>query len=148
MALVGAPAGWKIDGLPKDVRISRDGTGMVADVVMAFFSDLATLQQALPRLVRTIMPDGTLWLAWPRRAAGHQSDITDNKIRAAVLSLGLVDVKVAALDDDWCERSSNLTARDHRKRQRVGRWSVCLRALGPGQWFVFLGGAPPALGVT
>jgi len=42
-----------------------------------------------------------LWLAWPRRAAGYKSYITDNEKRAAVLPLGLVDVKVAALDEDW-----------------------------------------------
>ena len=47
------------------------------------------------------MVDGALWLAWPRRAGGHRSDITDNEIRAVVLPLGLVDIKVAALDDDW-----------------------------------------------
>lgn len=37
----------------------------------------------------------------PRKAAGHASDITDNVVRDAILPLGLVDVKVAALDDDW-----------------------------------------------
>ena len=67
---------------------------------MAFFSDLAKLQREVPNLVRMIVPDGALWLAWPRRAAGHESDISDNKIRTEVLPLGLVDVKVAALDPD------------------------------------------------
>ncbi len=42
-----------------------------------------------------------MWIAWPRKAAGHVSDVTDNGIREAVLPLGLVDVKVAAIDDDW-----------------------------------------------
>jgi hypothetical protein len=42
-----------------------------------------------------------LWVAWPRRAGGHTSDITDNIVRQIVLPLGLVDVKVAALDQDW-----------------------------------------------
>jgi hypothetical protein len=40
-------------------------------------------------------------VAWPRRAAGHVSDITDNIVRDEALPLGLVDVKVAALDEDW-----------------------------------------------
>ena len=44
---------------------------------------------------------GALWVAWPRRAAGHGSDITDTVIREYALPLGLVDVKVAAIDDDW-----------------------------------------------
>jgi hypothetical protein len=40
-------------------------------------------------------------VAWPRRAGGHHSDITDNTIREQALPLGVVDVKVAAIDDDW-----------------------------------------------
>ena len=40
-------------------------------------------------------------MAWPRRAAGHHSDITDNVIRESALPIGLVDVKVAAIDEDW-----------------------------------------------
>jgi hypothetical protein len=48
-----------------------------------------------------MQPNGSLWLAWPRKAGGHTSDISDNEIRRVVLPLGLVDVKVAALDVDW-----------------------------------------------
>jgi len=39
--------------------------------------------------------------SWPRRAGGHRSDITDTVIRRYALPIGLVDVKVAAIDDDW-----------------------------------------------
>jgi len=42
-----------------------------------------------------------VWAAWPRRAGGHDSDITDNVVRRHALGLGLVDVKVAAIDEDW-----------------------------------------------
>ena len=42
-----------------------------------------------------------MWAAWPRRAGGHTSDITDNVVREHALAIGLVDVKVAAIDDDW-----------------------------------------------
>jgi hypothetical protein len=42
-----------------------------------------------------------LWVAWPRRAGGHRSDITDTVIREHALPMGLVDVKVAAIDEDW-----------------------------------------------
>jgi hypothetical protein len=59
------------------------------------------LPERLPGLVKRIYPDGALWVAWPRRAGGHHSDITDNTIREQALPLGVVDVKVAAIDDDW-----------------------------------------------
>jgi hypothetical protein len=70
-------------------------------VVVAFFRRALELAGEVERLGRVIMPGGSLWLAWPRRAGGHASDITDNVIRQIVLPLGLVDVKVAALDHDW-----------------------------------------------
>ena len=101
VALIGAPRGWAIEGLPEDVKVSRRTPPRAVDVVVAFFRDLASLQKAVPTLGRKIVPDGALWVAWPRRAGGHVSDITDNEVRGAVLPLGLVDVKVAALDDDW-----------------------------------------------
>ena len=101
MKLFGAPRRWSIDGLPARVRVSRGNAATAADVVIAFFTEFDALQKAVPLLARSIFPDGALWLAWPRRAAGHRSDITDNGIRSAVLPIGLVDVKVATLDDDW-----------------------------------------------
>ena len=48
-----------------------------------------------------MFPAGGLWVAWPRKAGGHVSDISENDIRDVALPLGLVDNKVAALDDDW-----------------------------------------------
>ncbi len=55
----------------------------------------------MPAIAQAVFPDGAAWAAWPRRAAGHESDITDHVVRSAALALGLVDVKVAALDGDW-----------------------------------------------
>jgi hypothetical protein len=42
-----------------------------------------------------------LWIAWPRKAAGHRGDIAENALRENFLPLGVVDVKVAALGKDW-----------------------------------------------
>jgi hypothetical protein len=70
-------------------------------VIIAFFSHANELAGEVEELGQRIFPAGALWIAWPRRAAGHRSDITDNVIREYVLPLGLVDVKVAAIDEDW-----------------------------------------------
>ncbi|HEY5439127.1 MAG TPA: DUF3052 family protein [Acidimicrobiales bacterium] len=99
--LRGAPREWLIDDLPERVRISRRHGGSPANVVIAFFRDAASLNEGIVALASTITTDGALWIAWPRKAAGHVSNITDNVIRDTVLPLGLVDVKVAALDEDW-----------------------------------------------
>ena len=68
---------------------------------MAFFNDADSLHRDISSLAGAITTDGSLWIAWPRKAAGYQSDLTDNVVRAAALALGLVDAKVAALDTNW-----------------------------------------------
>ena len=93
------PPGWDLadppDGL---VDAGPDGP---ADLIIAFFRSRAMIAGELGGLARRIYPAGMLWVAWPRRAGGHRSDITDNVIRSEALPMGLVDVKVAAIDDDW-----------------------------------------------
>jgi hypothetical protein len=99
--LVGAPRGWTVDDLPPKVRLVRRRSASRLDITIAFFRDAATLEREIADLSTSITPDGALWIAWPRRAGGHRSDITDHVVRSAALPLGIVDVKVAALDDDW-----------------------------------------------
>jgi len=98
LAIVNRPAGWAFAEPPSD--LADAGTGP-AEVVVAFFTTSLELASQLPALAQRIYPGGAVWTAWPRRAAGHRSDITDNVIRAIALPLGLVDVKVAAIDQDW-----------------------------------------------
>jgi hypothetical protein len=99
--LIGAPRDWSVDDLPAGVRVVRRRSTTPADIAAAFVNDAASLHRTIGSLATTITPDGALWIAWPRRAGGHRSDVTDNVVRSAVLPLGLVDVKVAAFDDDW-----------------------------------------------
>jgi hypothetical protein len=102
VVLVGAPAGWSVPDVPSGaVSDSARPRRSSADVCVAFFRDRRMLERALARLGDAVFPDGALWAAWPRRAAGHDSDITEASVRAAALPLGLVDVKVAALGEDW-----------------------------------------------
>ena len=96
VALVDMPAGWALIDPPPFVAAGR-GT---VDVLIVFVREAAALDR-LEDLGRRIFPDGALWVAWPRRAAGHVSDVTENGIRDAVLPHGLVDVKVAAIDENW-----------------------------------------------
>ena len=70
-------------------------------MIIAFFLASADITERLPALAVRVFPAGAVWALWPRRAAGHVSDITDNVVRSSALALGLVDVKVAAVDDDW-----------------------------------------------
>ena len=96
VGLDGAPRGWQLTD-PPPLVVTETGT---VDVLLWFVRTDAQLAEVSSRGKR-IFPSGALWIAWPRKAAGHVSDVTENGIRAAVLPLGLVDVKVAAIDDDW-----------------------------------------------
>ncbi|MFF3207659.1 DUF3052 domain-containing protein [Streptomyces sp. NPDC002962] len=95
-----APAGWDVTGLPEAVHVAPGGP-RDADITVAFFRDHADLAAETPALVRDLADDAMLWIAWPRKAAGHVSDITENALRELFLPLGVVDVKVAALGEDW-----------------------------------------------
>ena len=93
------PRGWALADPPG--RLAGPGPDGQADVIVAFFTEAGDIAAQIGALGRLIYPDGALWVAWPRRAAGHRSDITENFIRDQALPIGLVDVKVAAIDNDW-----------------------------------------------
>jgi hypothetical protein len=104
LGLIGAPGG--VDGtlgeLPPDVRIRRRlGSGARFDVIVAFHTRRADLERRLPAMVAALDPAGGLWLAWPKRASGVSTDLTDNVVRELGLSAGLVDNKVCAIDEVW-----------------------------------------------
>ena len=94
----GASSNWMFEIEPD--AAGRTPSGPV-DVLLAFFRAAGDLDTQVGALAERIRPAGALWIAWPRKAAGHTSDITDNLVREVVLPRGLVDVKVAAIDADW-----------------------------------------------
>jgi hypothetical protein len=98
-AVDGRPDGWFFETEPDPA--SEVSPGAPADVVLAFVRIAAELPPLLERLDGAIFPVGALWIAWPRKASGHISDITDNVVREAALARALVDTKVAAIDQDW-----------------------------------------------
>lgn len=100
VALVGAPRTWSIPGLEPGVKVRRDLRGD-PDVTIAFVRSRAEVRRKAPRLLEVLPPDGSLWLVWPRKAGGHVSDVTEQSLRDELLPAGVVDTKVAALDDDW-----------------------------------------------
>jgi hypothetical protein len=100
VALVGAPRGWTIPDLPPGARLRRS-LGPGAEIVIAFIRRAVDLDVVVGDVSAVLGPEDSLWLVWPRRAAGHVSDVTDSLVREVVLRTGLVDVKVAAVGEDW-----------------------------------------------
>jgi hypothetical protein len=103
IALVGAPDGFRRDTLvplPDGVTIRAQARGAL-DVVVFFTTRRAELERRLKRLADLVAPDGAVWVAWPKRASGVATDITEDTLREVGLPMGLVDNKVCAIDDTW-----------------------------------------------
>jgi hypothetical protein len=84
------------------------------DVVHAFVKERERLQKALRTWRGTLRDDAAIWVSWPKKSAGVQTDVTEDAIRELALPLGLVDVKVCAVDEVWSGLKLVLR-REHRK---------------------------------
>ena len=70
-------------------------------LVHAFTTSLAELKKLLVRYRKRIASDGAIWISWPKKAAKGATDITEDRIRDVALPLGLIDIKVCAVDETW-----------------------------------------------
>jgi hypothetical protein len=83
----------------KDYAATRAGKNL--DVALLFAGSIAALNAGLDPLLKAIKADGMIWIAWPKKASGIQTDLTENLIRDRVLQTPLVDIKVCAIDETW-----------------------------------------------
>ncbi len=102
LGLIDAPAGFDeaLGNLPSGVLVRRRVLGPL-DVIVAFFDSRARLERRFPTLSAALTPSGGLWIAWPKRASGLPTDLSDGAVRAIGLAAGLVDNKVCAIDATW-----------------------------------------------
>lgn len=103
LGLIGAPDGFAemLGELPAGVQVRRRLSGQGFDVIVAFFDRRAELEGRLSSLADALEPAGGLWIAWPKRASGVPTDLTENVVRDLGLAAGLVDNKVCAVDQVW-----------------------------------------------
>jgi hypothetical protein len=97
----GAPEGY--DDLIGDTPgiVWRRTPGTRLDLAHVFLRERSRLEKALPKFLKAVAPNGAIWVSWPKRVSGVKTDITEDVIREIALPLGLVDVKVCAVDDVW-----------------------------------------------
>lgn len=86
--------------LPDGVTVRRAGP-LRADVVVFFTTSYADLSRRIEALGEAVFPDSALWVAWPKKASGVRTDLTEDALREVALPLGLVDNKVCAVSDVW-----------------------------------------------
>lgn len=102
VALWHPPADLKerLDPVPPDVTFLSLRAKHL-DVIVLFSRTRAELEDHLLPAAYRMNPDGALWVAWPKRSSGVASDLTEDVVRLLALPRGLVDNKVAAIDDTW-----------------------------------------------
>lgn len=71
------------------------------DLIHLFTNSATELEEVLPQLKKLIKKDGTIWVSWYKKSSGKATDITEENIRETALAIGLVDVKVCAVDEEW-----------------------------------------------
>ena len=88
-----------------EVLITAEGDGQRAagpyDVIVLFAQSRAEVERRFRKLAAKLEPSGRLWIGWPKRSSGISTDITENALREIILPSGLVDNKVAAIDERW-----------------------------------------------
>jgi hypothetical protein len=102
VAFVRAPTEFAaaLGALPDGVTVRERLRGPL-DVIVVFVTRRRDLERRLAALRRAMDPAAGLWVAWPKRASGVQTDMTEDIVREVALPTGLVDNKVCAIDDTW-----------------------------------------------
>jgi hypothetical protein len=99
---VNAPADYRslLAPLPDDVTFVKKLTKST-DLIQLFTKSAAELDAKLRVWRDTMKSDGTIWISWPKKSSKVPTDITEDVIREIALPMGLVDVKVCAIDETW-----------------------------------------------
>jgi hypothetical protein len=104
VAFLDAPPGFEktLGALPAGVVRQAGLRGKVAlDVAIVFVTRRAELERRLGTVRARMTPAGGIWIAWPKKASGVETDVTEDVIRTVALPTGLVDNKVCAIDATW-----------------------------------------------
>jgi hypothetical protein len=102
VAVSGAPANYAklVAPLPEGVELGAR-VGKNTDIVHLFTTSKAELAKKLESWLKQLGPDAAIWVSWPKKTSKVPTDITEDTIRAVALPMGLVDIKVCAVDDTW-----------------------------------------------
>ena len=85
----------------KRVKTHRGISGGPYDYVHVFTANAGDLEAAAAKLKTVVQQAGMIWISWPKKSSGVPSTVTEDTIREYALPIGLVDVKVCAVDEVW-----------------------------------------------
>lgn len=103
--LLGVPADLaEISGFPGFAQVMTSVEGARSrgcDYVHVFATERGALESLSAALAARLKPNGVMWISWPKRASGVATTLSEDRLREIFLPLGLVDVKVCAVDATW-----------------------------------------------
>jgi len=91
----------ELQPLPEKVRINVAQTGKPLDFIMLFVDSAKALSKEFPRLKVKLARDGIFWVSWPKKSSGLETDLSFGVVQQIGLKIGLVDVKICAVNDIW-----------------------------------------------
>jgi hypothetical protein len=102
LCVVNAPADYAVllAPLPENVAIVREASEG-PDIIHVFVKRRSELVELINVYKNKIKQNGAIWVSWPKKAAKIATDVTEDTVREVALPLGLVDIKVCAVDDVW-----------------------------------------------
>ena len=100
--LINAPHNYReLIGEISDRLVFRDKAGSGFDLIHFFTNSAGELEKVLPVIKQEIKKDGAIWVSWYKKSCGKPTGVTESMVRDTALAIGLVDVKVCAVDEDW-----------------------------------------------
>ena len=103
VGIVNSPKGFKkeLGSLPEKVKISVGDLLKPLDLIIFFTDSQRTLKIEFPTLAEKLSVNGMLWIAWPKKSSGVSTDLSFDTVQQSGLKIGLVDVKICAVNDIW-----------------------------------------------
>jgi len=102
IALINAPKDFarELGELPPDAQIVTRVTKPI-DIALLFVLTERALLRDFDKLAKKLASNGMIWVAWPKKASGVATDLSEQRVRTIGLDSGLVDVKICAIDEVW-----------------------------------------------
>ena len=127
---LGIKAGFRVRlaNAPPDVRaelrsalaecmVAKQGDAL--DFAMIFTKSRAELASEFTQMAKPLVPAGMLWVSWPKKSSGVETDVDENVVREIGLKAGLVDVKVCAVTEVWFGLKFVRRVKDREARQQI-----------------------------
>ncbi len=103
VGLVNSPQGFEKEllDLPHNVTISTKNLTKPLNIILLFVASEKVLIRDFPRLAQKLVSNGMIWVAWPKKSSGVETDLAFDNVQKTGLEAGLVDVKICAVNDIW-----------------------------------------------